>query len=72
MRLRPLGWELVFLFAVIGVVLVGIVVDSTLIVSVAMVAVVVATPVVIVSFVVRLIAGILDDQLRRRVLRAVR
>jgi uncharacterized membrane protein len=72
MRLRAFGWELAFLFPVVGFVLVGILAGSTLIVSVAMIAVVVATPVVMVSFVVRLIAGILDEQRRRRLVRALR
>jgi hypothetical protein len=71
MRFRPLGWDLPSSSA-IGVLLVGIVADSTLIVGIAMITAVVATPVSMVGPVMRLIAGILDDQRRRRLLRALR
>jgi hypothetical protein len=50
---------------VLGVVLVGLLADSTLLVSVGLIAAAVATPVVIVSFLVRLVAGILDEGHRR-------
>lgn len=65
MRLRPLGWELAFFLGVLGVVLVGLLANSTLLVSVGLIAAAVAAPVVIVSFLVRLVAGILDEEHRR-------
>lgn len=71
MRLRPLGWELILFLVVLGILVGGLATGSTALIGVSIVACAVAAPVVIVSFVVRLVAGILDDARRRRVFRAL-
>lgn len=66
MRLRPLGWELVCFLAVFGTLVAGISSNWLPLIFVSLGAAAVATPLVLVSLVVRLIAGIIEEDRRVR------
>lgn len=71
MRLRPLGWELSLFLLTLGLVGVGLATSSTPLVIIALTVCAVAAPLVIVSFFVRLAAGIVDEDRRRRLRRSL-
>lgn len=71
MRWRPLGWELACLLVVLAVLVVGRVFDSSSLLVISMRAAAIAAPLVLVSFLVRLLAGIVDEDRRTRTRRAL-
>ena len=66
MRLRPLGWELSLFLVLLGLMGVAVATDQPPLITVVLHVCAVAAPLVVVGLVVRLVAGILDEDRRRR------
>lgn len=66
MTLRPLGWELSSALAITALIVAGVAADWLSLVGVALVAAGVLGPIAVVSFLVRLVVGIVDEECRRR------
>lgn len=64
MRLRPLGWELTMFLVAFNVLAVGLATDSESVVVASVLAMSAATPVVLVSFAIRLVVAIVAEQHR--------
>ena len=67
--MRPLGWELSLFLLMLGVTGVAVVTRSDVLMYVVVYACAIAGPVIVVSFFVRLVAGIHDEGRRRRLRR---
>lgn len=71
MRLRPLGWELTVFLVAFNVLAVGLAIGSESVVVASIVAMAAATPVVLLSFLVRLVVGIAAEQQRAKLVRSL-
>ena len=69
MTLRPLGWELGLFLVLLGLTALGLLAGSGTVVAAALHGCAIATPLILVSFVVRLVAGMVRESRHRRGLR---
>lgn len=69
MTLRPLGWELGLFLVLVGLTALGLLAGSETVVASVLYGCAIATPLILVSFVVRLVAGMVQESRNRRGLR---